>query len=195
VRNVSVMAVGPYFDAFAAVGPVPGASLGLHATINSEWRTPRWGPLTAAPSLVRPDGTFRVFPDDHAREGFRVEEVEAEVRAQLARMREAGLDPEYLDEHMVFHRLPGVEEALARIAREEGLVYAPDLSWWAGETKGGPYVAVYHPADEDAVSRGWILEGEPGTPGRVARERAEEARELLGPTPKGTRSMRYADLA
>jgi len=127
IRNVGVIAPSAHWH-----GAVPELlaradriSLGVHATLTSEWKFPRWRPLLDAgkvPSLCLPDGSL---PRDTATllKRFRLEELEAEVRAQIACLRARGLCPEYLDTHMVFDWLPGAQEALSRICSEEDLLY------------------------------------------------------------------------
>lgn len=104
------------------------AVLGLHATITSEWDGQRWGPVLGAdavPSLVQADGTFH--PNCAiVEEKANPDEVEREVRAQLQRMREWGFDPVYLDTHMVFVWIPALNERMAAVCAEEGLVYGND---------------------------------------------------------------------
>ena len=59
-----------------------GEDVGVHLTLNAEWETYRWGPITQAPSLLDGDGGFpRTIEDtwDHAD----MEEVRRECRAQV----------------------------------------------------------------------------------------------------------------
>jgi predicted glycoside hydrolase/deacetylase ChbG (UPF0249 family) len=80
----------------------PSADLGVHLTLNSEWPNYRWGPVlgrAAVPSLVDAEGFLwsdvaAVFA--HAR----LDEAEAELRAQIERVIAAGIDPTHLDCHM-----------------------------------------------------------------------------------------------
>jgi predicted glycoside hydrolase/deacetylase ChbG (UPF0249 family) len=76
-----------------------GEDVGVHLTLNSEWETYRWGPLTQAPSLLDGDGGFpRTIEDtwDHAD----LEEVRRELRAQIERAILWGFDVSHLDSHM-----------------------------------------------------------------------------------------------
>jgi predicted glycoside hydrolase/deacetylase ChbG (UPF0249 family) len=76
------------------------------------------------PSLA-PGGVFRLGWADVARAWLlgqlRPREVEREFRAQVARARELGAQPDHLDGHMHLHLLPGVCGIVARIAEDEGL--------------------------------------------------------------------------
>jgi chitin disaccharide deacetylase len=76
-----------------------GEDVGVHATLNAEWETYRWGPITHSPSLLDGDGGFpRTLQDvwDHAD----LEEVRKECRAQIERAIFWGFDVSHLDSHM-----------------------------------------------------------------------------------------------
>jgi predicted glycoside hydrolase/deacetylase ChbG (UPF0249 family) len=80
----------------------PRWDVGLHLTLTSEWDGYRWYPLTDAertPGLHDAEGAFwKSVPQvvQHAS----ADEVEAEIRAQLARFRLFGTEPTHLDSHM-----------------------------------------------------------------------------------------------
>jgi predicted glycoside hydrolase/deacetylase ChbG (UPF0249 family) len=76
-----------------------GTDLGIHLTLNSQLDCYRWGPLTAAPSLLDGDGGFpRTVDDlwDHAD----LDEVRRECRAQVERARLWGFDITHLATHL-----------------------------------------------------------------------------------------------
>ena len=76
-----------------------GEDVGVHLTLNSEWETYRWGPLTRSSSLLDGDGGFpRTVEDtwDHAD----LDEVRRELRAQVERAIVWGFDVSHLDSHM-----------------------------------------------------------------------------------------------
>jgi predicted glycoside hydrolase/deacetylase ChbG (UPF0249 family) len=76
-----------------------GEDVGVHLTLNAEWETYRWGPITYAPSLLDGDGGFpRTLDDtwDHAD----IDEVRRECRAQIERAILWGFDVSHLDSHM-----------------------------------------------------------------------------------------------
>ena len=88
----------PHFMTYA--GQKRNLDVGVHLTLTSEWSAYRWSPLTGQKTgLCDPQGAFWPSVKDvvaHASP----EEVEAEVRAQLARFRAFGLEPTHLDSHM-----------------------------------------------------------------------------------------------
>jgi predicted glycoside hydrolase/deacetylase ChbG (UPF0249 family) len=76
-----------------------GEDVGVSLTLNAEWDTYRWGPLTHAPSLLDGDGGFpRTVEDawDHAD----LDEVRRECRAQVERAIMWGFDVTHLDCHL-----------------------------------------------------------------------------------------------
>lgn len=81
----------------------PEITVGIHLTLNSEWKNYRWGPVAGkskVPSLVDENGYF--FP---SRASFfannpNLDEVEIELRAQIERAIKSGLKISYMDYHM-----------------------------------------------------------------------------------------------
>jgi chitin disaccharide deacetylase len=76
-----------------------GEDVGVHLTLNSEWDTYRWGPITHSPSLLDGDGGFpRTVADiwDHAD----LDEVRKECRAQVERAIYWGFDVSHIDTHL-----------------------------------------------------------------------------------------------
>ncbi len=139
-----------------------GDDIGVHLTLNAELDCFRWGPLTAAPSLLDGDGGFPRTPADlwdHAD----VDEVRRECRAQIERAVLWGFDVTHLTTHLgtlqnrpeffdVFVELAvdfdlpirldgaGAQDAAGfpfrRLAADEGLV-APDRVQPARSTGSG----------------------------------------------------------
>lgn len=200
LRNVSVMVPGPSFaHAVRLFAGRADLCLGLHVTLNAEWADWRWKPVLPAaqvPSLVDADGMFLPAPHDLHRRDFDEEQAMAEVAAQLRLAREAGLDIQYLDEHMGVGWLGGLNQRLAELAQREGLVEAgrfqglpaaPDASADWVEKLGqrlalatsGAYVLVNHPGFDRDDMRRFHMAGQPC--GEVARQRDAERRGLTDP--------------
>ncbi len=80
----------------------PGLDAGLHLTLTSEWKDYRWTPLSGfmnVPGLCDKEGCMWHSVEQvvsHASP----DEVEKEIRAQLLRARQMGLEPTHLDSHM-----------------------------------------------------------------------------------------------
>jgi hypothetical protein len=87
-------------EALAFAANNPGADVGVHLVLTSEWTRYRWRPLTGtATSLVDDDG---FFPFDVAtvERSAAPADVAAELRAQLETALAAGVDVTHLDNHM-----------------------------------------------------------------------------------------------
>lgn len=129
LRNASVMAPGPAVEHAAAVlRECDGVCIGLHACITSEWDGLKWGPVLparAVPSLVDKRGYFRATVHEINARGFDLDEIMAELAAQLALVRALKLHVAYMDCHMGFNWLPGLADRLAAFARKEGVIYSP----------------------------------------------------------------------
>ena len=95
--SASLMVPAPW--AREAAARYRGDDVGVHLTLNAEYDTYRWGPITQAPSLLDGDGGFpRTVGDtwDHAD----LDEVRRECRAQVERAILWGFDVTHLDSHM-----------------------------------------------------------------------------------------------
>jgi predicted glycoside hydrolase/deacetylase ChbG (UPF0249 family) len=78
-------------------------TVGIHLTLNAEWKNYRWGPVAGrskVPSLVDENGYF--FPSRAAffANNPKLNEVEMELRAQIERALHSGLKISYVDYHM-----------------------------------------------------------------------------------------------
>ncbi|MCX8037135.1 MAG: polysaccharide deacetylase family protein [Candidatus Sumerlaeia bacterium] len=127
VTSASVMAPCAWFPEAAALAREnPSLDIGIHITLNSEWRRYRWGPvapLSEVRSLVDGDGfLFNTFVKTWAHGN--PAEVEREIRAQVERVLAFGIRPTHLDSHMgtVFMRQEFFD-AYRKIAHEYQLPY------------------------------------------------------------------------
>jgi predicted glycoside hydrolase/deacetylase ChbG (UPF0249 family) len=117
----SVMVPCPGFAAAAERARAqPELDLGVHLTLTAEWPEFRWGPVLGAeavPSLVDAEG---FFPRSAAEvvQRARPEEAEAELRAQVARALDAGIDVTHLDAHMGTAFFPPFVASYGRLMRE-----------------------------------------------------------------------------
>jgi len=79
----------------------PQYAIGVHLTFTSEWGVYRWGPV--APSgtdSLRDEFGFFYHENDEFEDHCDIDEVETEIRAQVARAVALGLTPSHLDNHM-----------------------------------------------------------------------------------------------
>ena len=121
--SASVMFVCPWYqEARDILKNYPNVSIGVHLTLNAEWKNYRWGPIigaAGAPTLVDSCGYF--FP---SRKLFfannpKIDEVEKELRAQLERALKSGLRIDYLDTHMsTISETPEYRDIVVKLAEE-----------------------------------------------------------------------------
>jgi chitin disaccharide deacetylase len=102
ITSATLMAPCPWFvEAAQYASSHLDKCIGVHLTLNSEMQPLRWGPVarTALPSLVDANG---YFPSGvlEVETNAKVEEVETELRAQLALFKTYGITPSHLDNHM-----------------------------------------------------------------------------------------------
>lgn len=103
VNSASIMVPCPWFPEIAAYARKnKSADLGLHLTLNSEWKHYKWGPVTSrdsVSSLVNDDGYFYALVDSLGMYAS-AKEVELELRNQVKKAYRAGIDVTHLDAHM-----------------------------------------------------------------------------------------------
>jgi predicted glycoside hydrolase/deacetylase ChbG (UPF0249 family) len=79
----------------------PQYAIGVHLTLTSEWDLYRWGPMSASGTDSLRDGEGYFWHEsEQFEEHCDAEEVEREVRTQLERARQFGLNPSHWDCHM-----------------------------------------------------------------------------------------------
>jgi len=118
----TILVTCPWFEEAAAFARSnPEADLGVHLTLTAEWDSYKWGPVMARramPSLVDERGYLwqtvaQVY--EHAR----LDEAEAELRAQIEKALAAGIDVTHLDSHMGTLQLRAdYHEIYARLAND-----------------------------------------------------------------------------
>ena len=121
--SVSVMFACPWYqEAVDILKNNPQVSVGVHLTLNAEWKNYRWGPVlgkTAVPSLVDSLGYFlpsrATFNANHPS----LADIEKELRAQIERALNSGLKIVYLDHHMgTAVDKPEYRKILEKLAKE-----------------------------------------------------------------------------
>ena len=102
--SISVIVNTPWLDeAVELLRAHPEVSVGVHLTLNCEWREFRWGPVrpyTEVPSLVDGFGKFHGTRRDLMAQGPKTDEVWKELRAQIDLALRKGLKISYCDYHM-----------------------------------------------------------------------------------------------
>ncbi len=149
VTSVSIMMPCAWVDDFVEyLEDNPDVCAGLHLTLTSEFNRHRWGPLSGidvVPGLVDEDGYFHRSVIDVVRNAT-PDEVEKEIRAQIAMAERMGIDITHLDSHMgTLFSHPEFFERYVEIGIEKNIpvLMATDL---VGESD--PRVAILRQAAE-----------------------------------------------
>ena len=143
-----------------------GEDVGVHLTLNSEWDTYRWGPITHSPSLLDGDGGFpRTVADvwDHAD----LDEVRKECRAQVERAIYWGFDVSHLDTHLgALQARPEFFDVYLELAVDFGLPFR--LAGEAAQRQiGFPFRKLA--AEEGAVFPDHFVSARPGAQRAIER--------------------------
>lgn len=234
-RSVEVLVPGPWFlDAVKLLKAAPEIDVGVHLCLTSEWDRVKWRPLTPAPSLVDADGYFhpRTRAGNNAPAGStgfldsspKLEEVERELRAQVASLLRHLPKATHLSAHMgAATATPELKTLTQNLAKEfklrlesEGipadrqLKHVPgvgtskqnakdkedSLLEFIAKKQPGNWFLLTHPAYDDAETRAI---GHPGYE-NVASDRDGITKMLTSPRvmeavkSAGIRLISYADL-
>jgi chitin disaccharide deacetylase len=127
IKNVSIMAAGPYIEEAAELlSKRQDICFGLHITLNAEWDNVRWGPVSPkeqVPSLVDKDGYFYQDPAMFLERQPSLEEIIKECEAQMDKLIKLGFTISYVDSHMLPERyVTGLRERLDRWISDKGLI-------------------------------------------------------------------------
>ena len=102
--STSVMFACPWYqEAVEILKKNPQVGVGIHLTLNAEWKYYRWGPVLgkeAVPSLVDSNGYFFPSRSKLFANNPKTNEIEKELRAQIERAMNSGIRIDYLDYHM-----------------------------------------------------------------------------------------------
>jgi predicted glycoside hydrolase/deacetylase ChbG (UPF0249 family) len=103
ITSGAVMVPCPWFPAVAQMcRENPEIDMGVHATLNAEWESYRWGPISTRDpesGLLDVDGYFNQW-HQAVYDNAKPEAVEREVNAQIERALAAGIDVTHVDSHM-----------------------------------------------------------------------------------------------
>lgn len=103
ITSGAVMVPCPWFPAVAQMcRENPEIDMGVHAVLNAEWESYRWGPVSTrdqASGLLDADGYFHQWHPG-VYQNAKPEAVAAEVNAQIEKALAAGIDATHVDSHM-----------------------------------------------------------------------------------------------
>lgn len=122
IQSTSIMMTCPAaLQAVEWCAEHPEVDAGIHATLTSEWKTYRWGPLTPSedvPGLLDPDLKLWRSAEQVARHATAAEVAE-ELRAQIETAIAMGLKPTHVDSHMgTLYARPDYLKAMIDLAVE-----------------------------------------------------------------------------
>jgi len=137
--SATVMFACPWYqEAVEILKRHPEVSVGVHLTLNSEWKNYRWGPVAgseAVRSLVDSNGYFFSSAEALHQNHPVLAEVEKELRAQIDRALRSGLKIDFVDPHMgTATAYPEFREITERVARD----YSLGIMGYFGETMDSP---------------------------------------------------------
>ena len=123
LTSATLMACGPAFDHAVELAKLnPRLGIGCHLVLVGGRAI---APPKEIPSLVSKDGNFHdslgSFVTRLSTGIIRPKEIERELRAQILKIRAAGIEPTHLDTHKHTHAHPVVMGALSRVGRELGI--------------------------------------------------------------------------
>lgn len=180
IKNVSCMAPAPYIrEGAEALRELKGFDIGMHATVNSEWKGIRFKALSEKAHESRfayEDGSFLYSQQELAKAEPDVEEVIKEYGLQLDFLTKLGLKVSYVDSHMFpEYFIPGLYDALMDFIDGKGLINAEDYytlheplapetredeeayldgveGWLGSLSDGGQHFYLTHPAADSEES-------------------------------------------
>ena len=202
--STSVMFTCPWIqEAVDILKAHPDVGVGIHLTLNAEWKHYKWGPIlgqSAVPTLVDVNGYFFKSEADFAARKPKLAEVEKELRAQIERALNTGLRIDYIDNHMgTASSTPELRALMEKLAKEYGLGISRYFSEvaktiWAVEPKDKLSklldilkklepdkinLIVIHLGLENPEMDALIDMNNPDDPFRVSKHRQAELRALL----------------
>ena len=122
VSSGSIMVPTPWFPEIAAYAQAHSkADLGLHLTLTSEWKYLKWQPVAdkkEVPKLMN-QNDFMFSAVDSVLMSSNATEVEKELRAQIEKAKQFGVDFTHFDSHMgTLYAKPDYLQVLMKLGRE-----------------------------------------------------------------------------
>ena len=136
MTTVEVMPITPWFpEAVRMCNENPGLDVGIHLSLTSEWTNLKWRPITCAGSLSDSNGYFypMIWPNESyqgkalTENNWKMEEIEAEVRAQIEVAIKNIPHISHVSAHMGwFNMNPEVNALVEKLAKEYGIDIQPE---------------------------------------------------------------------
>jgi predicted glycoside hydrolase/deacetylase ChbG (UPF0249 family) len=192
ITSGAVMTPCPWFPATAQMcRENPGIDMGVHATLNAEWESYRWGPVSTreqASGLMDADGYFHQWHPG-VYENAKPEAVEAEVNAQVEKALAAGIDVTHVDSHMGTIMNPRFVQSYIQAAARRllpSLLPRPEAQGWNMMAGDPQERAAYAPIMDMIEQMGLpLVDAILGMPLEHGDDHIGIAKKLLGEAPVG----------
>lgn len=128
----SIIVPAPWFEGAAELARRnPRWCTGIHLCFTGEWRGYRWRPVLPwdkVRSLVDADGFFYGSPKELFARRPKLEEIEAELRAQMDLAKKKGVNIQYVDTHYFGPgEYPGLDALVTKLARDYRVPHSEDF--------------------------------------------------------------------
>ncbi len=192
ITSGATMVPCPWFPAVAQMcRENPDMDMGVHATLNAEWESYRWGPVTGgeAGSGLRDEAGYFHQWHQAVYDNARPEEVDAEVNAQIEKALKAGIDVTHVDSHMGTIMNPKFIQSYVQAASKRSLPnMLPRLTAKGieGMGVGEQEMIAYAPIMDMLESMGIpMVDGILGMPLEHSDDHINVAKKTLGDAPVG----------
>ena len=128
----SLLVQPPWFEGAAELcRKNPQWCVGIHLSLIGEWVGYRWRPVLPwdkIPTIVDDDGFLYTYPQELFKRKPKIDEIEAELRAQVILAKKKGINLHYIDTHyMGMDDYPGLREVTQKIARDFDLLVSSQV--------------------------------------------------------------------
>ena len=190
ITSGATMVPCPWFPTVAQMcRENPEIDMGVHATLNSELESYRWGPVSTrdqASGLLDAEGYFHQW-QPAVYENAKFEAVEKEVNAQIERALAAGIDVTHVDSHLGTIMSPLFIQSYIQAAASRLLPnMLPRTDAKGIEMIGADELKIYEPVMQQLEAMGVpMLQGLLSMPLDQPNGQVETAKDLLGNLPVG----------
>jgi hypothetical protein len=158
----AIIVPAPWFEGAAELcRKNPGWCTGVHLALVGEWRGYRWRPVLPwdkVSSIVDENGFLFTSPDVLWAHKPKIEEIEAELRAQVELAKKYGINVQYIDTHyMGLTSYPGLENVIRKMSKDYDVPISSEL----GEKRPGSVYTTPVAEKKDAAVK-MLQELQPG---------------------------------
>ncbi|HSG42913.1 MAG TPA: polysaccharide deacetylase family protein [Anaerolineales bacterium] len=192
ITSGATMVPCPWFPAVAQMCKEnPEIDMGVHATLNAEWESYRWGPVSTRESdsgLMDDAGYFHQW-HQAVFDNAKPEAVEKEVNAQVEQALKAGIDVTHVDSHMGTVMNPNYIQSYVQAASSRLIPsILPRLSakgievMGVGEKERATYAPIMDALEDMGLP---MMDGILGLPLEYGDDHVEIAKKVIGNQPVG----------